>query len=81
MVKFILKEADENSPIYKTGFILSNLKLNKSINIRHKGDKSMSRKPLFLIPVKNKTTEELLYEMVYQLELHMVLRSKISLRI
>ena len=29
----------------------------------------MNRKPLFLIPVKNKTTEELLYEMVYQLEL------------
>ena len=37
MVKFIWKEADENSPIYKTGFILSPLKLNKSINIRHKG--------------------------------------------
>ena len=37
MVKFILKEADENSPIYKTGFILSPLKLNKSINIKHKG--------------------------------------------
>ena len=30
----------------------------------------MNRKPLFLIPVKNKTTKELLYEMVYQLELH-----------
>ena len=30
----------------------------------------MTRAPLFLIPVKNKTTEELLYEMVYQLELH-----------
>ena len=30
----------------------------------------MNRKQLFLIPVKNKTTEELLYEMVYQLELH-----------
>ena len=30
----------------------------------------MNRKPLFLIPVKNKTIEELLYEMVYQLELH-----------
>ncbi len=38
MVKFICKEADENSPIYKTGFILSPLKLNKSIKIRHKGD-------------------------------------------
>ena len=37
MVKFILKEADENSPIYKTGFILSPLKLNKSINSKHKG--------------------------------------------
>ena len=37
MVKFILKEADENSPIYKTGFIISPLKLNKSIKIRHKG--------------------------------------------
>ena len=30
----------------------------------------MNHKPLFLIPVKNKTTKELLYEMVYQLELH-----------
>tara|TARA_X000000950_G_scaffold72921_1_gene90601 strand:- start:297 stop:446 length:150 start_codon:yes stop_codon:yes gene_type:complete len=30
----------------------------------------MTRTPLFLIPVKNKTTEELLYEMVYQLELY-----------
>ena len=30
----------------------------------------MNRKPLFLIPVKNKTTEEILYEMVYQLEMH-----------
>ena len=37
MVKFILKEADENSPIYKTGFILSPLKSNKSIKIKHKG--------------------------------------------
>ena len=37
MVKFTLKAADENSPIYKTGFILSPLKLNKSINIKHKG--------------------------------------------
>ena len=37
MVKFILKEADENSPIYKTGFILSPLKPNKSIKIKHKG--------------------------------------------
>ncbi len=37
MVKFTLKEADENSPIYKTGFILSPLKLNKSIKIKHKG--------------------------------------------
>ena len=37
MVKFIWKEADENSPIYKTGLILSPLKLNKSIKIRHKG--------------------------------------------
>ncbi len=37
MVKFTLKEADENSLIYKTGFILSPLKLNKSIKIRHKG--------------------------------------------
>ena len=37
MVKFIWKEADENSPIYKTGFILSPLKLNKLIKIRHKG--------------------------------------------
>ena len=34
MVKFILKEADENSPIYKAGFILSPLKLNKSKKIR-----------------------------------------------
>ena len=30
----------------------------------------MARTPLFLIPTKNKTNEELLYEMVYQLELH-----------
>ena len=30
----------------------------------------MTRIPLFLIPTKNKTKEELLYEMVYQLELH-----------
>ena len=30
----------------------------------------MTRTPLFLIPTKNKTTEELLYEIVYQLELH-----------
>ena len=30
----------------------------------------MTRTPLFLIPTNNKTKEELLYEMVYQLELH-----------
>ena len=30
----------------------------------------MTRTPLFLIPSKNITMEELLYEMVYQLELH-----------
>jgi len=30
MVKFILKEADENSTIYNTGFIISPLKLNKA---------------------------------------------------
>ena len=30
----------------------------------------MTRTPLFLIPTKNKTKEELLYEIVYQLELH-----------
>ena len=30
MVKFILKEADENSPIYKTGFIISPIKIKKS---------------------------------------------------
>ena len=30
----------------------------------------MTRAPLFLIPVKNKTTEELLFEVVNQLELH-----------
>ena len=30
----------------------------------------MTRTPLFLIPTKNKTKEELLHEMVYQLELH-----------
>ena len=30
MVKFIWKEADENSPIYKTGFIISSVKLYKS---------------------------------------------------
>ena len=30
----------------------------------------MTRTPLFLIPSKNKNKEELLYEIVYQLELH-----------
>ena len=30
----------------------------------------MTRTPLFLIPINNKTKEELLYEMVYQLEMH-----------
>ena len=30
----------------------------------------MTRTPLFLIPTKNKKNEELLYEIVYQLELH-----------
>jgi hypothetical protein len=30
----------------------------------------MTRTPLFLIPTNNKTKEELLFEMVYQLELH-----------
>ena len=40
MVKFILKEADENSPIYKTGFIISSVKVNKSkVKIKSKGDK------------------------------------------
>ena len=39
MVKFTLKEADENSRIYKTGFILSPLKPNKEIEMKHKGDK------------------------------------------
>ena len=29
MVKFILKEADENSRIYKTGFIISRIKIKK----------------------------------------------------
>ena len=29
MVKFILKEADENSRIYKKGFIISNIKIKK----------------------------------------------------
>ena len=39
MVKYILKEADENSPIYKTGFIISSVKLNKSkVKIKSKGD-------------------------------------------
>ena len=33
MVKFILREANENSRIYKSGFILSPLKLNKEIEI------------------------------------------------
>ena len=37
MVKFTLEEADENSRIYKTGFIISPLKLNKTKKIRHKG--------------------------------------------
>ena len=39
MVKFILREADKNSQIYKAGFIISPLKLNKEIEIKHKGDK------------------------------------------
>ena len=40
MVKYILKEADENSPIYKTEFIISSVKLNKSkVKIKSKGDK------------------------------------------
>ena len=30
----------------------------------------MTPTPLFLIPTKNKTKEELLHEMVYQLKLH-----------
>ena len=30
----------------------------------------MTRTPLFLISTNNKTKEELLYEIVYQLELH-----------
>jgi len=39
MVKFIWKEADENSPIYKTGFIVSSVKLNKSkVKTKRKGD-------------------------------------------
>ena len=39
MVKFILKETDENSPIYKKGFIISSLKLNKSnVTNKIKGD-------------------------------------------
>ena len=29
MVKFTLKEADENSGIYKTGFIISPIKIKK----------------------------------------------------
>ena len=38
MVKFIWKEADENSPIYKTGFIISSVKLNKSkVKTKRKG--------------------------------------------
>ena len=39
MVKLILRETNENSRIYKSGFILSPLKLNKEIEIKHKGDK------------------------------------------
>ena len=40
MVKFIFKEADENSPIYKTGFIISFVKFNKSkVKNKSKGDK------------------------------------------
>ena len=39
MVKFILKEADENSRIYKTGFIISSVKFNKTKIKRGKGDK------------------------------------------
>ena len=29
MIKFILKETDENSRIYKTGFIISPVKIKK----------------------------------------------------
>ena len=29
MVKFTLKEADENSRIYKTGFVISQIKIKK----------------------------------------------------
>ena len=40
MVKFIWKEADENSPIYKTRFIISSGKLYKSKGkTKSKGDK------------------------------------------
>ena len=40
MVNFIWKEADENSPIYKTGFIISSVKLYKSkVKTKRKGDK------------------------------------------
>ena len=40
MVKFIWKEADKNSPIFKTGFIISSVKLNKSkVKNKSKGDK------------------------------------------
>ena len=36
MVKFILKEADENSPIYKTGFIISPIKIKKELKMLSK---------------------------------------------
>ena len=38
MVKIIWKKADENSPIFKTGFIISSLMLDKS-KVKNKGGK------------------------------------------
>ena len=39
MFKIIWKELKEDDPIFKTGFIFSSPKLNKSKKIRHKGGK------------------------------------------
>ena len=48
MVKFIWKEADENSPIYKTGFIISSVKLNKS-KVKLKEKEIINEKIVFFL--------------------------------
>ncbi len=55
MVKIIWKELKEDDPIFKTGFIISNPKLN--FNKKRKGEKKMKKLSFFSIP-KNKTRKE-----------------------